>query len=444
MERRFMFGLALPQRRTVRSALATATLVGSALLAVAGPAHATTVTNDPALVGLYGAQDPTNPQAVFRQSLAIIALKAAGRTPDPTAVTWLANQQCPDGSFMGFAVDKACTTQGFDSPESNSTSIAAIALRSAGQTAASDKAVEWLKTVQDASGGFEFQPGFGADANSTGLAISALLAAGRDPSTFNGHNAYAGLGSLQADCSRPATDVGAFLLFFAGNATADLYATAQALPAAARATYPVDFPGAAAWLDDVPPTDCAGAGVLGNGDAAAAAFWLTGRPNTDFGGSFDPVSSRAFAIMGLAASKVGETRARALFADMTSELSSAVVQAGADSPGRIALYILAGHALGEDTAFGSANLVDRLEETLNVAPTPTPSATPTPGATTTTPTQGGAALAQSASTTGSSAQTATLANSGARGDLGWLAGAAVLLVVAGGALLVVSGRRRSP
>ena len=152
--------------------------------------------------------------------------------------------------------------------------------------------------------------------------------------------------------------------------------------------------------------------------------------------------------MGLAAAKVGETRARALFADMTSELNSVVVQGGADSPGRMALYILAAHAVGEDPAFGSANLVRRLEETLNVAPAPAPSApsTPTPSASTATPTPtpGSAALPASASSTGSAASTGTLANSGARGDLGWLAAGAVLLVVAGGMLVAVSRRRRSP
>ena len=44
-------------------------------------------------------------------------------------------------------------------------------------------------------------PDAAADANSTGLAINAIIAAGEDPATWNGHDAFAGLGALQADCS---------------------------------------------------------------------------------------------------------------------------------------------------------------------------------------------------------------------------------------------------
>ena len=58
-------------------------------------------TTDPVKVGLFGAQDPTF-DGVYRQSLALLALVAAGRTPPASAVDWLLAQQCADGGFEAF------------------------------------------------------------------------------------------------------------------------------------------------------------------------------------------------------------------------------------------------------------------------------------------------------------------------------------------------------
>src|SRR5262249_20091860 len=48
-----------------------------------------------------GGQDPTF-DGVYRQSLALLALAAAGTAPAPTAGTWLLTQQCADGGVRGF------------------------------------------------------------------------------------------------------------------------------------------------------------------------------------------------------------------------------------------------------------------------------------------------------------------------------------------------------
>ena len=66
-----------------------------------GPASAAAA---PKNVGLYGSSDPTY-DGVFRQSLAILGLHAAGQTPDPTAIDWLLDQQCADGGFSSYNAD---------------------------------------------------------------------------------------------------------------------------------------------------------------------------------------------------------------------------------------------------------------------------------------------------------------------------------------------------
>jgi hypothetical protein len=374
-------------RRSTR-ALAVAAVCAAFPLTVAAPATAAPTT-DPALVGLYGVQDPTNPQAVFRQSLALLGLVAAGRTPDPSAIGWLEGQQCPDGSFMGYAIDDACTPQGFDQPESNSTALASIALRVVDSTAAADDALDWLATVQTATGGFGFLPGVPADANSTGLAINAILAANADPATWNGKDAYAGLGELQADCLAPEpADRGAFTLEFPpGTFFADAFATAGALTAAAGSSFPVPAADPATWADDA-VLDCSNpGGVKPGGDPVAAAAWLVATGADALAGSFDSVSVRAFSVLGLAAAEVGEDLARELWDDLQADATTALVNGGSDSPGPLGLYLMAGVALGADASLING-YADRLEATLTTAtatPSPTPSPTPTPQAPTTTP-----------------------------------------------------------
>ena len=339
------------QARTRRStrALGIAAVCAAALpLGVVAPALAAPTT-DPALVGLYGAQGPTNPQAVFRQSLALLGLVAADRTPDPSAVAWLEGQQCPDGSFMGYAVDDACTPQGFDQPESNSTAIASIALRAAGSTAAADDALDWLTKVQTDTGGFGFFDDASADANSTGLAINAIISAGEDPATWNGHDAFAGLGALQADCSFGEADRGGFTLEFPpGNRFADAFATAGALTAAAGSSFPVSAPDSAAWADEA-VLDCAAGEVEPDGDPVAAAAWLVKIGSAGLAASFDPVSVRSFSVLGLAAAEVGEDLARTLWSDLQADAATALVNDGSDSPGPLGLYLMAGVAVGRTT-----------------------------------------------------------------------------------------------
>ena len=137
-------------RRLTAVTLSSALVAAGALLA-SPAAHAVS----PAFheVGLYGTSDPTY-DGVYRQSLAILGLEAAGRTPAPEAVQWLLNQQCADGGFSSYKSTVACPA--FDSVaftggrDSNATAMAVSALEWIGtpaSIAAATKAATYLRGV---------------------------------------------------------------------------------------------------------------------------------------------------------------------------------------------------------------------------------------------------------------------------------------------------------
>lgn len=174
--------------------------------------------------GLYDPQ-------LYVDALAILALKAAGQDVPPAAISGLTGKQTPDGSW---AFDgKAAAGAG----DSNTTAIVIQALAATGH--AGDPAVKrglaYLGKAQTTDGGFVYQPGAEsppvADANSTALAIQALLAAGlpRDSSTVT--RALAALAGFQ-------TADGAF--FYRPDAkSANVLATVQAIPALVEQVLPV-------------------------------------------------------------------------------------------------------------------------------------------------------------------------------------------------------------
>ena len=125
-------------------AVSTTVLTGASLL-IASPAIAAAPTTQ---VGLFGSQDPTYDGA-FRQSLGLLAYVAADLTPPADAVDWLVGQQCTDGGFEAFRADtsQACAPSdpaNYSGEDTNSTGMAAVALRALGKTAEADDAVAWL------------------------------------------------------------------------------------------------------------------------------------------------------------------------------------------------------------------------------------------------------------------------------------------------------------
>jgi hypothetical protein len=196
--------------------------------------------------GLFGSQDPSFDGA-FRQSLAIMALKKVG-SPPADAVNWLSTQQCPDTGWQSYRSDTtaACTATDpatFAGEDTNSTAIAEQAFRSLSLTPPKGDALDFLKAAQNADGGFGFLKGTATDANSTGIALQAIVAGGEDPTAgrwaIAGGTPMTALLALQLGCDAATADRGAFDFQTESPLKANLLATVQAVPGAARKPFPL-------------------------------------------------------------------------------------------------------------------------------------------------------------------------------------------------------------
>lgn len=161
----------------------------------------------------------------------ILGTAALSETVPASAVEALTAQQQPNGGWewqAGFGAD------------TNTTALAIQALIAAG-AAPGDPAVaaalDFLQTAQQPDGGFVYNPAapdLGSDANSTAYAVQALVAAGEDTAgerwTVEDVTAYDFLLSLQQPDGS--------LVWQAGT-PANLLATAQAIPALLGRPYPL-------------------------------------------------------------------------------------------------------------------------------------------------------------------------------------------------------------
>ncbi|MGN6246638.1 MAG: prenyltransferase/squalene oxidase repeat-containing protein [Motilibacteraceae bacterium] len=446
------------RRRRPRSLLAAASAVltatalagpiaGASFAAASSSTATSSTTTDPAKVGLYGSADPTY-DGVYRQGLALLALHAAGATPDQTAVQWLLAQQCADGGWASFrtSTTTACTP---GSEDSNATGMAVQALAALGQTKAARAGTTWLEDQQNADGGVGTNPGAKSDANSTALFVNALLAVGTDPAgvTKNGKSAYDELLALQVPCdAKVAADRGAYAYQpdAGGALTANGYATVQATVAAAGKALPVQPAGAGSPAPTADQVCAAGTPTTATASADYAAGWLAalleangGSVPSDFGSGAD-VGSTANAVLALVATGHA-TDAQSAVAYLTKNGSTWA----ADKPAALALMALVAHATGASpTSFGGQDYVARLAATLTVkaaAPTPTPSSSPSATSSAPTPSTTKGATNGTGTASGSTAVGGpTLPRTG--GDVGVLL-AGLALLGAGAALLALARRR---
>lgn len=139
--------------------------------------------------------DTTN---AFTQALAIIVLHRAA-LPAGKAVAYQVSTQCPDGGFPISFGEPACKS------DVDATVMVLQALVAAGEKTASVKAFDWLVAQQKPDGGFPSAT-TGANANSTGLAVGALVAGGRAEAA---DKAVAYLRTLQVGCAGPQAQRGA-------------------------------------------------------------------------------------------------------------------------------------------------------------------------------------------------------------------------------------------
>jgi len=429
---------------------ASALVAGAALLPAASAEAATT----PVQVGLFGAQDPTYDGA-FRQSLGLLAYAAAGSTPPKDAVGWLLSQQCADGGFQAFRASTKAACQKsdpttFSGEDTNSTGIAAAALRAIGETTAADKALAWVLAAQNADGGFPYFVGGDSDANSTAVVLLGTNTAGRTPASVQrgGVSAAQFLTSLQIGCDGAATDDdGGFAFQSYGGPLVDSDAAAvQATLALSGKPLPL---AAGSVTADIPRATCPSSASpslspaeLGAGHLARLLDTFSGAvPQFDYNtgtrikGSVS-TGDTAWAALSLAAVGVGRTQLDAALAVIGGQplkaaaakgASTAAAVKAADQPGLLALAAMATSAAGGSPAAVDA-YVARIGTTMRVGPA---AVTPTPSATSSTGTTSGAA----------SGGTDPLAESGptpVTPVLGALGGVLVLL----GAAAIGTTRRR--
>lgn len=170
----------------------------------------------------HGPNTSSDNSNTFGQALAVIGLAGVSST-GPAKIDQLLSQQCQDGYFRIFfgATSASCQlgiASGESVPDGDSTGIALsamLAARRAGASGLDDpigRAVAWLVQHQQPGGGWS--GGASTDApntNSTGLVVQALADAGADAQVIAGGAAY--LRSAQADPTDAATamkdDIGA-------------------------------------------------------------------------------------------------------------------------------------------------------------------------------------------------------------------------------------------
>ncbi|QKW19395.1 terpene cyclase/mutase family protein [Kitasatospora sp. NA04385] len=397
-----------------------AAVLAGALLAGAAAAPALADTASPAATGtsaaaspspssgvpagLYGKGDPQY-DGVWRQSLALIALRQQQVEPAEAAVQWLLGQQCEDGGWPSYRAEGTpCTPAAEDT---NATSMAVQALTAlGGHQQPVTRATDWLRAHQNPDGSWAYNPGAPGDANSTAVVLNGLLAAGLDPArvTVDGRSGWDGLAAFQLGCATAADQRGAFLYQPAEGVPAapDTIASAQALLAAAGGHLPVTTTD----RKDAPPEALAcdggqGTGPVAHADSAEAdAAWLTARlaadgqhlvaktPGADT--AAPAYDSTAWTVIGLVAS--GHPAEASSAADWLAGNAYPWAAQGKDgtNPAAAATLVLTARAAKLDPYnFGGANLVQLL---IDSGPAPKsapaagdPQATRAPGAAITEP-----------------------------------------------------------
>ncbi|WP_030040271.1 prenyltransferase/squalene oxidase repeat-containing protein, partial [Streptomyces resistomycificus] len=214
-------------RRSAAVLAAATAVIGAAAPAVAADPSPSASQALPA--ALYGGTPPTY-DGVWRQSLALLAQHTVGVRPATKSVDWLTGQQCANGAFAPYRADTSAACDPKTTVDTNSTAAAVQALAAlGGHDAVTDKAVSWLKSVQNKDGGWGYSPGGASDTNSTSVVVGALTAVGEKPADVRkgDKDPYDALVSLALPCE--GDGAGAFA--FQPDKKGKLYANADATAA---------------------------------------------------------------------------------------------------------------------------------------------------------------------------------------------------------------------
>ncbi|MFJ8105647.1 prenyltransferase/squalene oxidase repeat-containing protein [Streptomyces sp. NPDC096132] len=357
-------------RRSATALAATTTVVAAGTAVVLGAAvpsvAATPSPSAPVALpdGLYGTADPTY-DGVWRQSLALLAQDTVGVTPADKAVEWLAGQQCADGAFAPFRADAAKSCDAKLLTDTNSTAAAVQALAAlGGYDAVTDKAVAWLKSVQNEDGGWGYSPGGASDTNSTSVVVGALTAVGEQPGKVrkDDRSPYDALVKLALPCKGDGAGAFAYQPDKKGGLAANADATAAGVVGALGKGLVVKGGKQAA-------ATCADAGYPTPQQAAAnGASYLAGALTEDGylksvlpGAEDQPdYGNTADAVVALAA-QGGAARAEKPLRWLERNSASWAKQSG---PAAYAQLVFAAHATGTDPRdFGGTDLVAQLNAT---------------------------------------------------------------------------------
>ncbi|AVH59002.1 MULTISPECIES: prenyltransferase/squalene oxidase repeat-containing protein [Streptomyces] len=316
--------------------------------------------------GLFGSGDPTY-DGVWRQSLALLAQDTVGVKPAAKAVDWLTGQQCANGAFAPYRADATAQCDAKTMVDTNNTAAAVQALAAlGGHDAQADKAVAWLKSVQNKDGGWGYTAGGPSDANSTSVVIGALTAAGEKPSEAakGGKSPYDALLELAIPCDADGGGAFAFQPDKKGKLAANADATAAGVVGAlgkglvGEAKQPAVDTFSCKTADGTDPERAAQNGAAYLVEVLAKDTYLKSalagaEDQPDYGNTAD-------AVVALAAA--GGTKAtKEPLAWLEKNAGTWAEQGG---PAAYAQLIFAVHATGADPRdFGGTDLVQRLGAT---------------------------------------------------------------------------------
>ncbi|CAL9443665.1 hypothetical protein SUDANB176_02298 [Streptomyces sp. enrichment culture] len=353
--------------RRSAAVLAAVAVIGAAAPAAADPSPAPS----PALPSaLYGDGDPQY-DGVWRQSLALLAQHTVGVEPPEAAVDWLTGQQCADGSFAPYRADTAKACDAETAVDTNQTAAAVQALAAlGGHDDVTDKAVDWLKSVQNEDGGWGYTAGGASDTNSTSVVVGALAAAGEKPAEVkkDGKSPYDALLKLELPCAGDGAGAFAFQPGKKGELVANADATAAGVLGVLGAGLAVE-PGKGGGAEETAcekadgPEQAAANGAAYLADALAEDGHLTSalagaEDQPDYGNTAD-------AVVALAAQGATGAAGKSL-AWLEKNAADWAARSG---PAAYAQLIFAAHAAGADPRdFGGADLVEQLTATGPSAP----------------------------------------------------------------------------
>jgi hypothetical protein len=189
--------------------------------------------------------DTTYGASVLNQSLAVLALAntvdTAGQ-PSSNAVSFLAGQQCQNGAFQVAIRSNTSTDCAAGDDDVDTTSYAIQALVAAGHRDAAASALTWLRKAENGNGGWGETNGAKSEANSTSIAVEALIAGHRENSKGLKWLAHHAVG-----CGQPSARRGAVRYQGKFDPATALRATSQAgVALAGRSLAGVDRNGASA------------------------------------------------------------------------------------------------------------------------------------------------------------------------------------------------------